>query len=128
MAKRMSVFVITEVGRARHVAMVRGLKRKLDVAHQYDLLTLSMYGTNLAAMPAAVYLTCFRGESNNLKDDATPVSAILMSAYALNRSSIMYIMLVANGNDRASGRREKSGRSNGAWWKTPPSYGDTLCV
>jgi hypothetical protein len=35
---------------------------------------------------------------------------------------------VKRGYLAGSGKREKSGRSNGAWWNTPPSYGEMLWV
>lgn len=91
-----------------HTAIVNGLSRKN------------------AATWLFVHLLSFLGDVKSFDDTASPESAIFMSDIALSRSTIMYKMLVKIGHVAYDGRREKKGSSRGAWWKTPPSYGETL--
>jgi hypothetical protein len=84
--------------------------------------------TYAAAIAALVYRERFRGDVNNRVEYASPESAIWLRAYAPRRSNAVKTMFVANGNFCESGSSEKRGRSIGAWWKTPPSYGETLWV
>jgi hypothetical protein len=97
-AWRMAQVVNTVVGRARHVAIVNGLSR------------------NTAATTYPFHLFALRGELKRREAPASPDSAIWYSALALSRSVMMYRIYANIGYVDGSGRREKSGRSKGAWW------------
>lgn len=84
------------VGRPMHVAMVNGLKRKA------------------AAMAKLVHRLSFLGEVKSLEFPASPDSAILIKAFALERSTNMYRRYVNAGYIEELGRSEKRGRNNGA--------------
>lgn len=61
------------------------------------------------------------GDEYSFDWPASPESAMLASALALSRSTSIYSITVKMGHVLTSGRSEKSGRSSGGWWKTPPS-------
>jgi hypothetical protein len=113
------VFVTTEVVLAKQVAIVKGLNRKL--CNQLALNCWTTSCSHLAAIAKELYLKCRLGDLNSRDVVAMPELAMCVSIWALMRSSRIYRMFVTNGYDVASGRRAKSGRSSGAWWKTPPS-------
>lgn len=72
--------------------------------------------THSEATTRPLHLLSLRGELKSRVDPASPDSAMVIRALALSRSTAMYKRYVKNGIDAKLGRREKSGRSNGAWW------------
>jgi hypothetical protein len=69
-----------------------------------------------AAIAKLLHLLFFLGEVKSFEDTASPDSAMLIKAFALNRSSIMYNRYVKAGYDEELGRRENRGNRSGAWW------------
>jgi hypothetical protein len=114
MAVRTNRLVKVEVERPMHVAMVKGLKRKLVV-----ISTLSTSRTCYAypaAMARLVHLKSFRDDVNSRVTTFCPLSATCAMAPALSKSTSVYSRFVARGWSAAFGRSEKSGRKRGAWW------------
>jgi hypothetical protein len=68
-----------------------------------------------AAISKLLHFLSFREDVYNFEDPASPVSAICMRALALNKSTNMYNKYVKLGYVEELGRREKRGRSRGAW-------------
>lgn len=128
MAKRIAQFVKTLVERPMQVARVYGLNKKL---HVLPLATNCMFHRNslswmgvlsyAAATRSPEDLFARRGDVYSFDWPASPESAMTRSAYALRRSTRIYSTAVKMGHVLTSGSSENSGRSNGAWWKTPPS-------
>lgn len=113
MAWRMAHVVKTLVGRPTHVAIVKGLNRKLQWSvHK----ARSQRNTYAAAIAKLLHRLSFLGDVYSFEDPASPDSAIFMSAFALRRSTTMYSRYVKAGYDSEFGRRENKGRSSGAWW------------
>jgi hypothetical protein len=114
MAVRMKRLVKAEVERAMHVAIVKGLKRKL-----FGVSTLSTC-RRCYAYPAAtarlVHLESFRDDVNSRVATFCPLSAICAMATALSRSTSVYSKLVARGWSAGLGSSANSGRKRGAWW------------
>lgn len=70
--------------------------------------------THSEATTRPLHLLSFRGELNSRAEPASPDSAIVMRALALNRSTAIYNRYVNNGIEAKLGRREKRGKSSGA--------------
>jgi len=85
MAVRMKRLERAEVERARHVAIVKGLKRKL---YHVSCSTYSPgYCTHAAAMARLLHLRSFLDDVNSRVATFWPLSAICTSALALRRST-----------------------------------------
>jgi hypothetical protein len=119
MAVRTNRLVKAEVDRAMHVAIVKGLKRKLSVVSTWSAWN-SCYAYP-AAMARLLHLESFRDDVNRRVTTFCPLSAICAIAMALRRSTTVYSRFVARGCRAEFGSSEKSGRKRGAWWYTPPS-------
>jgi hypothetical protein len=72
-------------------------------------------------MAKLLHLEFFRDDVKSRVATFCPLAAICPIAYALNRSTTVYITFVAMGYSVGLGRSEKSGRRRGAWWYMPPS-------
>ena len=90
------------------------------------MVTAGLVASYAAAMKKLDVRLFRLGDEYSLLSPASPESAILARALALNRSTSIYSNEVKIGHALTSGRSEKRGRSSGGWWKTPPSYGLTL--
>lgn len=113
MAVRTNRLLKAEVGLAMHVAIVRGLNKKLEWISlwQTKCYALIVY---LAPMATLLHRKSLRGDVNSLGAIACPVRAICINALAPRRSTIVYNRLVAKGWYVGFGRRENSGSRSGA--------------
>jgi hypothetical protein len=97
-AYRIAQLVNTLVGLAMHVAMVKGLKRKLWCIMSFRKNTFPQGVKRYhAATSILLNLICLLGDVNILDERDSPDSAIIMSAFALSKSTRMYKRLVKNG-------------------------------
>ena len=108
----MAHVVNTLVVRPIHVAIVKGLNRKLETVRTgRRSSTSSAYA---AAIAKLLHRLSFLGEVKRFEDTASPESAMLIKALALSRSSNMYSKYIKAGYVAELGRRENRGNSRGA--------------
>lgn len=73
-------------------------------------------GTHAAATAKLLHFLSFLGDVKSLEEPDSPDSAMIMSAFALSKSTTVYSKYVKIGYVEESGRREKSVNRSGAWW------------
>lgn len=118
-ACRMAHVVNTLVGLPMQVAIVNGLKRKLErpgSALSWSKKCAEPVKSHSAATTKPLHLLSLLGEVNRKDEPASPDSAIVMREFALKRSTTIYSRYVKMGQEAKLGRRDRTGSSKGAWW------------
>ena len=117
MAKRIAQLVKTLVVRPMQLAIVNGLKRKLErrVSTSRNILSHQVRSYEAATTRSPVFFHR-RGDVKSRDCPASPVDAICVKASALSKSAAVYTKAVKIGHAFTSGSSEKSGSNRGAWW------------